>query len=128
MNPLIEKYKDYPDERLLEIIYHKKDYRKEAVDAAEYWVASRGFSAKDIQQVQQVLKKREAAKLAEIQTPLKNWEKVLFVLIPFMGLPVLFITNVRNTTGKKSSRAHDAGLFSLIGLVIWGVIAWAIAG
>ncbi|MEO0582190.1 MAG: hypothetical protein AAF135_08220 [Bacteroidota bacterium] len=124
MNPLIEKYQDYPDERLLEILFHKRDYVPQAVEAAEYWVKERKLTDSRIQEIEKGFREKAQAKSKAAREPLQAWEKVLFLLIPIVGIAIFLIAQVTYADQGKSKKARDAGLYTLIGSGIWGGLLW----
>ena len=124
MNPLIEKYQAYSDERLLEILFHKRDYVPQAVEAAAHWVKERKLTDSRIQEIEKGFREKAQAKVKAAHEPLQSWEKVLFLLIPIIGIAAFLIAQVTYADQGKSKKASDAGLFTLVGGGIWVVLLW----
>lgn len=125
---LTQKYQDYPDRRLVEILRYSKDYISEAVEAAQLVLDQRSIQQGEIDKIVEELADKEHEKRKQSNKPLSRGEKMLFMFVPLAGLIFLLMAMTDAQSKGQSKRISEMFLFSGIGLLLFFILMWILNG
>ncbi|MEL6590052.1 MAG: hypothetical protein AAFQ68_08235 [Bacteroidota bacterium] len=114
MNQLSTYYETYSDEKLLEVLYHKEDYKAEVIEIVESILAKRNIQPDTAARVQETLDQQRETQDAKAEEPLSRAEKFLFMLVPFLGLLVFIYLQLRYHEKGYKKKAGQSLTYSLI--------------
>ncbi|MCI4671506.1 MAG: hypothetical protein MRZ79_25410 [Bacteroidia bacterium] len=125
---LIEKYQEYPDKKLIEMLRYAKDYIPQAVEAAQQILDERSIGQEEIDEIVEKLEQKEKEQLIEKTKPLSEEEKFLFLFIPIVGLIFLLIATTDAQSKGQEKRISEMWMYSGIGMGAWILILFLLNG
>lgn len=114
MNQLSTYYETYSNEKLLEVLYHKEDYKAEVIEIVESILAKRNIQSETVARVQDTLAQQDEIQEAKAEEPLSRAEKFLFMLVPFLGLFAFAYFQLRYHEKGYKKKAGQSLTYSLI--------------
>ena len=122
LNSFVERFRGLPDKELAEIVANQADYRPEVYELARQEFEFRNIPlelAKDMQIVQ--LEESEEKALVKAEK-LGVGEKVLFVLLPFLGVADIAVRAAEGKLDKRSARLSETAVYLGGGVALWFLI------
>lgn len=131
-NRFVPRYQQYSTEKLVSILAQRREYQREAVEAAECILAERQISADtyiDLLDRQEAMLQERAWKHARrAKKPLSACERSFILLFPVLGLFAGLIAYMHYEKNGYVLKAKQAGQAVFAGLLFWSAFLFFLSG
>lgn len=116
---LHERLLKLSDEKLLKMLHYESDYRPEAIAVAKQILDHRDIAPEKKEELLSEFIEKEKANFELASADLSRGEKLLYTIIPFIGLVVWFQYSRADESEGYSAKKRQSGNCALLGWGIW---------
>ncbi len=131
-NRFVPRYQQYSTEKLVTILAKRREYQREAIEAAECILAERRIPADtyiDLLDRQEALLEESTWKIARrAKEPLSSCEQSFILLFPLLGLFGGLIAYMHYEKNGFTLKARQSAQLVAFGILLWSALLFFLSG